>query len=727
MAANSPEKRVRKERLEFTKLLAQNPNYFGNLPASDLPVVKEMAGNTTFEELTCVGFDPDRDTLEATVAVNLANGYGGDLCSLGSRQWVRFFVDWGGGWEDVGVVGVNVHDLPDGSDCAGDPHKPLTYVLTKELSPNRRRCHTPVLPAVRAVLSWSVVPPADPDWTPVWGNVLDRHIQIKPRRLWLLDVLEVVGQDLDLEVKLPKQIYEVAETPIPLPDPPPLALPQLAQLYTKSHDHEDDSDGGAVEPHRFGFASLAPMMAATALDQSVLLAASSHWQELGIDLAEAVAGLADTKGDVTYEELDCVGLDYNLERLVATIHVKRPSGYSGDLCTPGSTEHVAFWADWDDTCEWTWMGTAEVNVHDIPPPPGGLHYAAVLPVDLTMHRRPCGQPKIARVRAVLSWNTPPEPGNPDGIPHWGNRVDAHVQLRPGPSIDAPQPIIETIAGVAIEQINTLLSPADPNAGLTKPTAMFSADDTPVDSLGRGCPFGGRVLVTGPYFPGHQYRIQVRPQGSAVPQEVIQEFDVDRFGPGTSHQVADPSTKFFTYLDPVTHEENTLAVWTTALEGLWELRLTLRNPADPSADVHTPWHLVRLKNSAPSADIQISSSGDCKDFDQGASVTGDFVARDPYFGSFSLSTHPNTPTIPSNQPTTATVSNTETAPRVPATGQPWTGGDEWSLHTGKPTAMRACGFVVRVEVSDRTVVNSVPSGHHRSSHETGFCLRTPGTH
>ena len=44
-----------------------------------------------------------------------------------------------------------------------------------------------------------------------------------------------------------------------------------------------------------------------------------------------------------YVELECLGLDEVYpERLVATLRIKRPAGYSGDLCHKGSCEYVAF-------------------------------------------------------------------------------------------------------------------------------------------------------------------------------------------------------------------------------------------------------------------------------------------------------------------------------------------------------------------------------------------------
>src|SRR5918996_2831859 len=78
--------RIERERVQFRQLLAANPNYFGNLANSPFKVVKKIASNTTYEEITCVGYNPDRAELEATVHIKRPTGYGGDLCAGGTDE-----------------------------------------------------------------------------------------------------------------------------------------------------------------------------------------------------------------------------------------------------------------------------------------------------------------------------------------------------------------------------------------------------------------------------------------------------------------------------------------------------------------------------------------------------------------------------------------------------------------------------------------------------------------
>ncbi len=705
-----------KERVDFKSLLATNPNYFGNLEKSAFKPVKAMVGDTTYEEITCLGFNPALNLLEATVQVKRPNGYNGTLCTPGSTEFVRFFVDYGTGWVDVGLAAFNAHDIPDTLDCAKGADKPLSYVVTLALDPERKTCRVPVLPKVRAILSWQLAPAAgNANWPPVWGNVVERHIQIKPRTLWIRDLVELVPKEHLL--KLPPLIEEVAPFPVPLPDPPPLELGALAKLY-----HTATREPG-VEPHRFGLSHIQPLLASA--DQAGLSAAVAEWQAAGVDLAQALAALDKTKADVSYEELDCVGLEYTLDRLVATFRIKRPAGYSGGLCAHGSQEYVAFWADWDDTCEWTYLNTVAVNVHDITSiPPDGLVYSAILPIDTSGVRRPCGGPgggpKIARIRAVLSWNMAPSTTDPDALTHWGNRRDAHVQLRPGATVSGDYPVISIIGGVGVADINVS------GNGRTRSTATFAFGGSPADPwlLNRECPFGGLIIVQGPPVPGFKYRLWARKYGDAGTELVVKNaFHVVNWLGVGSNISPDPITGYATYLGTLANMNQVLAHWVPGGDELSEIRLEMATMAGVVVG-STPWHAIQLDNTGPrrkpavlpfepppvTCEIHIDSGGDCKTFAVGAPIKGRFVARDAYFGGFTLSTLPSS--MSPNAPTTATPYTSQTATFA-------AGGDAWDLAT---KGMLPCGYVVLLQIWDRSILNSVPGQHNYNYYDVGFCLK-----
>jgi len=718
-------------RTRFKALLAQNLNYFGNLDDTELKPVLKVVGNPTYEELTCVGYNPEKGLLEATIAVKRPEGYGGDLCQAGSTEYVRFFVDFGSGWQDVGLAGVRVHDVPDDKDCAGAAEKPLMYVASLAYNPTGPCCDDPpALPGVRAILLWQWVPPAggaNAGWNPPWGGRLESNVQLKPRPYSFVCLFDKI------DIDLPDLVEAIKDEPIPLPDPSPLKLGDLATLYAvKDAPQAADSRFAAVEPHRFGVTHLHAALAAGGFNQELLASKVGEWTAAGLDLPAALVELEKTKADVNYEEIECLGLDETFpERLVATFRIKRPFGYGGGLCGSGSTEYVAFWADWDDTCEWTYVGTQAVNLHDIPRPAGeDLIYSAIQPVDLTFHRRPCGKPKVGRVRAVLSWAVPPSTTDPDDLRYWGNRLDAHVQIAPGDVIDPNQPLakIRNLGGIAVEDI--ALAGAD--KGMTKPTAFgggpvifANSPEATADAWGlnRPCPFGGVVWAEGNYFPGYWYRVTVHEVGSInPPSALVDDFYVERADIGFDHQV--PTGEWFAYLDPIQEFERKLAIWPSSGDGLWEVTLDVATAPIPASIVGSAQYLIQLDNTAPAPppapfptiDVHISSGGDCKDQPAGQPVNGFFIADDLHFGAWSLSTEPNTFAFPSNPPAaTPFLAGTDAAPGPT--------GHEWALSTTTPNTMQPCGYVVRLDVSDRTIVNSVPGQHNGSSIAVGFCLRS----
>jgi hypothetical protein len=405
--------------------------------------------------------------------------------------------------------------------------------------------------------------------------------------------------------------------------------------------------------------------------------------------------------------------------------VKRPYGYSGDLCAAGSQEHIAFWADWTDDCTWTYLGTVAVNVHDIVAiPAGGLSYAAILPVDLKEIRRTCKEPRVSRVRAVLSWATAPSTSDPDALTTWGNRLDTHVQVKPGTPVGAPGAILTAIGGIGLPSIDTTVE------GMTKPGAVFASFGLefadPWGTHARKCPFGGLIKVQGPPFTGLKYRLWTRNTVTGEITVVKSKFwvlDVLGFG---SWQTPDPVTGYVWYLPVLANMENVLGYWTPAGDDLWEIRLEIATGAEVVID-STPWYRIQLDNTGPvrkpkgeapliadTMDISIETGGgDCADFTVGQSIAGRFVARDPHFGAHTLTTLPTSMAPNAPNPPGGLV---QTPPALPSPG-----GSGWMLET---TGMDPCGYVILLQVWDRTIVGSRPGSHNYNFTDVGFCLRAP---
>jgi hypothetical protein len=549
------------------------------------------------------------------------------------------------------------------------------------------------------------------DWLPVFGNVLESTIQIAPRPFFLSDVLS------ELEIspaKLPIDMQAALQVPIPVPDPGPLDVTTLAHLYAGAGVAGTTAEVAApsaqtVPAHRFG---LADLTAATrhGADPLATLTTLESWTSIGLDWTSAITALSVLDADVTYEELGCVGLDIAQSRLVATLRIKRANGYSGDLCTHGSTEYVAFWGDFGSKgCTLSYLGTAAVQVHDIASiPAGGLTYAVVLPVDLSAFERPCDQPLIGRVRAVLSWNTPPSTVDPNALTYWGNRVDVHVQA----PVESPNagtgPNIFAIGGIGVASIDSSYNPvthATSGGGLTTPGAHFALTGALTDV--RACPFGGEVVVNGEPVLGGSYRVQVRnlTEGTGWTTLVNGVTVVDSGGVLHTNM---PVGEYYAYLDHSNNELAALADWFTTTDDLWEIKLDARDAAsNPLGEVR---YRIQLDNTAPNVDIHIDSGGDCKKFLVGETISGHVVAIDPnnHFGSYVLGVLPNT--LPGGTGVlTPTSSTVQTAPAP---------GDPWTLDT---TGMSACAYVVYVQARDRTIVSSSTVGWYSPLRAVGFSL------
>jgi hypothetical protein len=728
--STQPMQRIEAERSNFKVLLVANPNYFGNLIESKFKAVAKFFANTKYEALTCVGFNPAKNLLEATVEIKLSYGYGGNLCGAGTHEYVRFFVDYGTGWEDAGFTGFRVHDIPTGKDCIDKPDKPLMYVATLKYSPKTDCCDTPVIPKVKAILSWQWIPPAgnaNANWQPPWGNALESNIQVQPLPWYTLYcLLKSIETSIGKKITIPPLFEQAKYQPLCVPDPPPFTLAEIAKMYTgkaiTANVSQKAPEKLLVEPHRFGVSELHAALSMTGFNLETSMTKMADWKALNLDWQSAIAALNETKANVTYEELECLGIDNLTERLVATFRVKRPVGYNGNLCTKGSVEYVAFWADWND-CQWTYLGTSQVSVHDIPKiiKTKGICYSAILPVDLSQVRRSCKNPKTARVRAVLSWNVPPSTVDPDALTYWGNRIDVHIQINPGEVIDPQNPPakIRNIGGIPVEDIDTSITPNI--GGMTLPSAVFAHYPYySADQWGnRRCPFGGRIIVEGNYLKGLYYRVQVRKQADPVNTltTLSQDFYVERADIGFDHQVRVNNDGWFKFLDPMEEFDRTLALWDTAGNDLWEVQLDVAptpSEADPKLK-SSGWYRIQLDNTAPTADIHITAGGDCKTYQQGNTINGTFIADDLHFGHWNLQTLPSVVFgISSNQPTASGLANTDAAP-APS-------GHAWSLNTASPNSMPACGYVIRLDVYDRTIVNSLPHSHNWKPAEVGFCLR-----
>ncbi len=675
-----------KERTAFKAMLLANPNYFGNLSDSTLKPVLPIKKNTYYEEIGCVGYQPQQKNLEAVVYIHQPSGYGTDICGFGSPEYVRFYLsfDNGASWKDEGLTSFQAYNIPTGPG----KNQRLEYAVSLPVNIKHKLCLVENLIQVRAILSWNNPPPENqPDWNPIWGNVQEAIIQVEPRRFWFpLDLTKDLAKDF--EIKNP--LLNIMDPAVSLPTQQ-LALDAVAlsEIYKDT-----------VPVHRFAFKEL------TNFVSNKLSFTPESFMDLlpGIKIDPKLPELLfpDKDGNISYEELKCIGLDPNSpDTLVGIIQVKKNSGYSGGVCTKGSREYVTFWADFDGNGSFeTCLGTASVHSYDLENITAeGVHYAVRLPIDLNDYRQKCKKgAKLVRIRAILSWNVAAPCNNPDYIPSWGNREETQIIISPIAS--APAGKIAILGGIPVSFIDDM-------SGMTTSDAVFATNNLPPDSLGRACPFGLRVSVQGAPLIGHSYKVEVSPASGGAPTPQVTKLSLTRFDGTTFTHTADIITGRFNYVSFENNVNGLLAQWNSTGDEKWQVKLSSYDASGNLVGVDT--HLIQLDNTRPDTSIVITSGmGDCGKFKVGDTISGQFVAIDDNLRNYQLRVEPAV-----NPAGTAVVSpssgfvNTAIEP-----------GDNWSLDD--TTNMKPCGYVIHLTAWDRSILNSQRVGHHRSS-SVGFCL------
>ncbi len=429
-------------RYHFKSLVNINPNYFGSFEKSEIkeiaPIVFPKQGDTRYEKLECIGLFPEKDEVEAVFKVNLPYGFGGNLCSDGSKEYIAFYIDYGTGFQPVGpAVTVNTHNL------AAVRRGPLCYAVKQSVDFKKKKCQEPFIIKLRAILSWNV-PPAGPNYIPTWGNSEDAWIQIDPvKKAWQLvtsnfEELSLIKSYSDLQTSK-KELIESLK----------------ASLDYNKEDVEDDrisfKDNILKNPNYYG--GLA--------DKNNIEDAIKAVNSLPSEILEKFKPmLVDPKWlypvkpiiyNTDYEKLTCVGLYPERDTLEATVAVTRQNGYKGNLCSVGSEEYVAFYVDWGDGSGYQHEGTTFFKAHDIKRKENPLMYAVNLRIkEMDKKLKRCKEENVVRVRAILSWEVAPT--GPSYKPAWGNVLNCNIQIRPRTGQSAKCEI-QHVNKVLVEDIN----------------------------------------------------------------------------------------------------------------------------------------------------------------------------------------------------------------------------------------------------------------------------------
>ncbi len=698
-------------RNNFTKLLLENPNYFGNHKNSKQKAKIMMAQNTSYEQIAEIGYNPYQDVLYSVINIKNTYGYSGTLCTSGSNEYVRFYADLSGNGtftdlhEDVGVASVNVHDIPG--------PKPFSYCVSVKLNPEKKVCLNPYKVKVRAILSWNSVPPANtPDYHPVWGEIQETWIQIKPLPIKLNDFIDYS------KIKIEKDLAKNIDLEQIIEKPAVLSNEALKELYKDLKVEEHRVEVNEVANHIEMLSKNASLAVGDFETANALLSDS---------MKKAILAAMASQSNTSYEELRSVGLQYDTDTLTAIIRIKKPGGYSGGLCTNGSNEYVAFYADWDNNGTFEdYLGTTSLNVHDIAPiPESGLDYAVSLPVNMATRKKMCSNPTVFHIRAILSWNVLP-PVNPNYAPYWGNHKEAIIQVKPGVHVGSGEhlPYISMVGNMAVTDINS--------NGFATGTAVVSGFQA------QNSPFGGWVTISGhisnpPNLSAGEANLKYYASYRKVGdlnwtkitnnfQITISQWDGTTWNQYHQNQIADANGCYLYREDLTVNppgdktqlfvEGFVMSSWYTGglEDGLYEIKLTNAAGLIDSNIVR-----VRLDNKAPDVGISITDvinggvSGPAKPcgvFIKGCKIMGKFKANDNNFLKYHFVVEPAILSPNSVDPVKGEY------PAVSGVAD-----SAWELETSN---MQSCGYVVYLHVYDRTIVNSGYIGWYNKA-TVGFCL------
>lgn len=751
------------ERSNFRLNLLKNPNYFGTFPGLG-EVVKQIQYDTNYEQLTCLGLNPGsgsqaEGTLEAVVQIKQSTGYDSGPCGAGSTEWVRFYIQDGSTWTDLGATGVTVYNLA-GSKL------PVSYAVAVDFTHVETFCTVENVLNVRAILSWEFEPPANtPNFVPVWGNVVNARVQIAPARFPEVSIASLLESELVTLDPAVKASVDLTKT-LPAKAAQPLFFEDLKSLYANS----------SVPASRYGFAA-AKNLEAEPVEKVISTAVSfagltSPAASLAGELASIVASLGNPGGNTTYEQLTCAGYNPQTRTLEGVIEVKLNAGYSGGLCTAGSTEYVSFFAFFG--AAWQALGTAQVNVHDLKAITAGnpVYYAVFRLSNLTSEL--CNTLTSIPLRAILSWETVPT--GPNFVPFWGNVID--TQIQPQIQTEAQGARILRIGDVGVVGIQKSVNPDLAGDYLANPTGVAedcnNADDSPFGgSIGIEGDFNpkpsgvfdpvlGTVLpgtypiiyqafITPPSGPKFQlmnsFGIGVFPIDAPIadPEVVITQAAVAPYGPvagGTSGAL------YYTYYEDANGQiVNPRTVAWFVAGGMPEGNYTIEVDGY-SWDSSEYQHMTPVTKTfyvyngyvpgggAPLDSLTLTSAADCGNITVGDTIIGSYSVTDEFFGIVTVAmTQVYLGGSPIAMPTVY-LSNANNSPEsvvyngantfgTSGTFTIYTGNYDPNKdphHTGTPnqTPLPACGYTIQLIAWDRALVNTTCSGHE-SQEAVGFCL------
>jgi hypothetical protein len=341
-----------------------------------------------------------------------------------------------------------------------------------------------------------------------------------------------------------------------------------------------------------------------------------------------------------------------------------------------------------------------------------------------------------KIRAILSWQVPPPANDPNYNPVWGNRIEALIQLKPGGSGEPGKqiPFISQIGGMPIIGISgndqTIMTSALGDGYANGPSVLGGF--TGLDS-----PFGGLITVCGrisnpPDDPAEaaklQYKVQYKKSTSSTWQDLQNDFwivlnkTLDGGINWTQSYFKQTATggyyKYQVDWDGASKclvEGEVLGQWQTPVfegDGVYEVRVLLNS-------VSSNVIKVLVDNTAPAAEIKwdlASPTDPCTTISGAGSRTGTFKATDTHFDHYTLSVLP--PANPSAVPPFIPPTVSPLSEYFPALAAPGKSSGIFTLTIAADTT--PCGYVVLLQVWDRTIINNYRQGNYNNA-SVGMCV------
>lgn len=179
MRSEEPKNQPISSELHLTRsLLLERTSAARTMRGSALRSVRNYSCVTHWEELLCVAINTKLERLMAVVSIRQPDGYSSLLNNHHSMEFIRFFIDWGRG-EAYQPVKLANFEVRDASHAGGPPRPQYHQLVTTRFDADRYwdSVLDGIQPKVCAVLSWNQMPPEDPEFLPVFGNVVESRIR----------------------------------------------------------------------------------------------------------------------------------------------------------------------------------------------------------------------------------------------------------------------------------------------------------------------------------------------------------------------------------------------------------------------------------------------------------------------------------------------------------------------------------------------------------------------